>query len=130
MLLLLDNFEQLLDGAGLIGEILAAAAGVKVIATSRAPLCLFGEQEFPLGPLEPPSPDAVSPESLATNPAVALFVDRAQAVDPDFRLELHNAGAVARLCRQLDGLPLAIELAAARIRLFSPAAMAERMVER
>jgi len=130
MLLLLDNFEQLLDGAGLIGEILAAAAGVKVIATSRAPLCLFGEQEFPLGPLEPPSPDAVSPESLATNPAVALFVDRAQAVDPDFRLELHNAGAVARLCRQLDGLPLAIELAAARIRLFSPAAMAERMSRR
>lgn len=130
MLVLLDNFEQLLDGAELIGEVLAAAPGIKMIATSRAPLGIRGEQEYALGPLQPPPPNAVSPESLAANPAVELFVDRAQTVDPDFRLELHNAGAVARLCHRLDGLPLAIELAAARIRLFPPAAMAERMSRR
>ncbi len=129
-LLLLDNFEQLLDGAELVGEILAASDCLKILATSRAALGLNGEQEFPLGPLPPPSPSAASPEALRQNPAVQLFLDRAQAVDPDFHLELHNAGAIAQLCHGLDGMPLAIELAAARIRLFPPAAMAQRLGRR
>ena len=129
-LLVLDNFEQILDGAGIVGEILAASPRIRAIATSRSPLGLAGEQEYPLGPLCPPGSDAVSPESLRENPAVVLFVDRARAVRHDFRLELGNAASVARLCQGLDGMPLAIELAAARIRLFSPKAMADRLSRR
>ena len=129
-LLILDNFEHVLEAADLVAELLAGSVCLKILVTSRAPLRLAGEQEFPLGPLEPPSPDARSPESLAGNPAVQLFVDRAQAVDPDFRVDLNNASAVARLCHGLDGLPLAIELAAARLRLFSPASLADRLGRR
>ncbi|MBI1353749.1 MAG: AAA family ATPase [Acidobacteria bacterium] len=129
-LLILDNFEHLLEAAGLVSDLLSRSASLKVLVTSRAPLRLLGEQEYPLEPLTAPSLDARSPESLQGNPAVQLFVDRAQAVDPDFRVDLNNASAVARLCHGLDGLPLAIELAAARVRLFSPAALADRLCRR
>lgn len=126
MLLLLDNLEQLLPDVGLLAELLASAPRLLVLATSRAPLRLAGEHEYPVPPLALPEPDAAF-EELAANDAVRLFTSRARAVDPDFELHDGNAGAVARLCERLDGLPLAIELAAARSKLLSPQAMNQRL---
>jgi predicted ATPase/class 3 adenylate cyclase len=128
LLLVLDNFEQVLAAAGLVADLLAGAPGVRAVVTSRAPLRLSGEQELPVLPLRlpdferPPSLDAI-----AASEAVALFVERARAVRPDFVLTTENAGSVVGICARLDGLPLAIELAATRIRVLSPAAILDRL---
>ena len=128
LLLLLDNFEQILEAAPTVAEILKAAPGVKVIATSRAPLRVYGEQEFPIAPLSLPEPSAAGTvESLAQFAAVQLFIERAVSVRPGFQVTSENATTVAAICALVDGLPLAIELAAARIRIFSPEVMLARL---
>jgi non-specific serine/threonine protein kinase len=128
LLLVLDNFEHVLAAASAIGELLAACTRVKVLATSRAPLRLRWEHELPLASLDLPSPSVYEdPVALAAVPAVTLFVERARAIEPGFAVDARNAHAVADLCHQLDGLPLAIELAAARIRLLPPQAMLSRL---
>jgi predicted ATPase/DNA-binding SARP family transcriptional activator len=128
MLLVLDNLEQLVPEVELIARLLAAAPRLLVLATSRTPLRLAGEHEYPVPPLAPPEAAAgMSFEQLAANDAVRLFAARARAVDPDFRLDEDNAAAVADVCARLDGLPLAIELAAARSKLLPPAAMGARL---
>src|SRR5213594_600477 len=115
MLLVLDNFEQILPAAPSVSALLASGPDLKVIASSRAPLRISGEQEFPVPPLELPNPERLpSLEVLAQSDAVRLFIERAMAVRPDFRVTPQNAAAVAEICNRLDGLPLAIELAAAR----------------
>jgi predicted ATPase/class 3 adenylate cyclase/Tfp pilus assembly protein PilF len=131
MLLMLDNFEQIIESALLLDELLSAASGLKVLATSRTPLRLYGEHEFPVPPLSLPDPESVSPvEFLIQYEAVKLFVDRARAVRPDFSLTEENAPAVVEICARLDGLPLAIELAAARTKLLPPQAMLSRLGNR
>jgi predicted ATPase/DNA-binding CsgD family transcriptional regulator len=131
LLLVLDNFEHVAAAASLVAELLGACPGLAVLATSRSPLRLRGEQEFPLGPLTVPSLDQPwSVADLGRNPAVALFLQRARAVRPDFALSAENAGAVAEVCVRLDGLPLAIELAAARARVLSPQAVLSRLEHR
>jgi predicted ATPase len=117
LLLVLDNFEHLLPAAVRVAELLDAAPGLTALATSRAPLRLSGEQEYPLAPLPLPHPDELAADPVG-NDAVALFADRAAAVDPRFVLGVGNAPVVAEVVARLDGLPLAIELAAARLRLF------------
>jgi predicted ATPase len=108
--------------------LLQSAPGLKVLVTSREPLHLYGESEFPVSPLEIPNLDELPAlEELQHYPSVALFIDRARAVNPDFVLSGANARAIAELCVRLDGLPLAIELAAARIKLLSPNAMLGRL---
>ncbi len=124
LLLILDNFEQLLEAGPQAAEWLHEAPGLQLLVTSRAPLRLYGEREFAVPPLALPQPDARSVES---SEAVALFVARAEAVSPGFRLTAENAAAVAEIVRRLDGLPLALELAAARVRLFPPAALLARL---
>jgi predicted ATPase len=123
----MDNFEQVLDAAPHMAALLGAAPHVKILATSREALRLRGEQEFPLGPL--PIPDAKT-ASVLDFPSVQLFVQRARAAKPDFHLDEQDAARVAEICRRLDGLPLAIELAAARIRSFSPTDMLEQFDRR
>jgi predicted ATPase len=125
-LLVLDNLEHLLTAAGFVSELLRACPALSVLATSREALALAGEQRYPVAPLELPlnQDDA---ESLARVPAVALFCERARAHDPDFRLGDASANAVAEICRRVDGLPLAIELAAARCGVLSPGEIAERL---
>jgi predicted ATPase len=132
VLLLLDNFEHLIDAAAaVIARLLAACPTLKVIVTSRAVLNLSGEHEFAVPPLALPDiqhlPD---PASLATCPAVALFVERAAATRSDFALTADNARAVAEICARLDGLPLALELAAARVRVMPPSEMLTRLRSR
>ena len=123
VLLVLDNCEHLLDAvADLVADLLAASSGLTVLATSRAPLRLRAEREWAVPPLAlprrpPPPPTA---EQLSPYAAVRLFVERAQAVRPGFAVDNASAPAVAEICWRLDGLPLAIELAAARVRLFLP----------
>ena len=126
LLLLLDNFEHLVSGAPSLAELLSLAPRLTALVTSRDRLRLYGEQEFPLGPLGLPPPGAEL-SAAARSPAVQLFVDRSQATRPDFRLVEENVGAVLQICRLLDGLPLAIELAAAHSRLFSPKALLTRL---
>ena len=126
-LLFLDNFEHVLPAAKVVGELLAGCADLKVLITSQAALHLAGEYEFPIRPLPVPPSTADDLETLAASPAVRLFVERARAVAPDFHLEVSNAQATAELCRRLDGLPLAIELAAPRIRVLTPKAMLVRL---
>jgi predicted ATPase len=121
LLLLLDNFEQLASAAPLIGSLLDASASLKVLVTSRIVLHVYGEHEYPLMPLALPEVDSLPAEELASTPAVALFVQRAIAVNPDFRFSEANARAVASICRRLDGLPLAIELAAGQCLAMAPA---------
>ena len=131
MLLLIDNFEHLLGAAPLLAELLALAPGLKILATSRAALRVQGEKEFALPPLAlPDCKTTTSLASLAECPAIALFVQRAAAVKPEFILTAENASAVTEICARLDGLPLAIQLAAARIKLLSPAAMRSRLASR
>ena len=131
LLLCFDNFEHLLAGAPRVAALLALGGHLKILVTSRAALHLSGEHEFPVPPLALPESRArLTPEALAQCPAVALFVQRARAVKPDFTLSGDNAVAVAEICQRLDGLPLAIELAAARIKLLSPAAMRARLESR
>ena len=131
LLLALDNFEQVLWAAPLLAGLLAAASGLVVLVTSRAVLRLSGEHEFPVPPLPvPPAGAAPDPEQLRRYASVGLFTERAQAADPGFELTAGNAAAVAEICRGLDGLPLAIELAAARVRLLPPQALATRLGQR
>ena len=126
-LLLLDNFEPVLDAAPLVAELLAAAPGLKVLVTSRAVLHLYGEHEFAVSPLALPplAPDAA--QDIAQYEAVKLFVVRARAARAGFALTNDNAAAVAAICHRLDGLPLAIELAAARVKFFPPEALLARL---
>ena len=126
LLLILDNFEQVTDAAKQIGELLAAAPGLKILVTSRAVLRLSGEHEFEVPPLNIPDPDMVlNKETAAQYDAVQLFVERARLVAPNFELTDENAPTIARICARVDGLPLALELAAARIKLLTPAKLLE-----
>jgi predicted ATPase len=128
MLLLLDNFEHLVSAAPVISELLSVSPKLKIVVTSQSPLHVYGEHEFPVPPLALPDSRVLpSLEALARLPAIALFVERARAVKHDFALSSENASAVAAVCARLDGLPLAIELAAARIKLLSPTAMLARL---
>jgi predicted ATPase/DNA-binding SARP family transcriptional activator/uncharacterized protein HemY len=126
--LVLDNVEHVVEAAADIVALLDAAPGVKILTTSRIPLRVRAERVLDVPPLTAPGPGTpATAEGVGGFDAVALFVDRARAVDVDFRLTDENARAVAEICRRLDGLPLAIELAAARTRLFSPEALAARL---
>jgi predicted ATPase/class 3 adenylate cyclase len=129
MLLLLDNLEQVTAAAPHLAELLQAGPKLKMLVTSREALHLRAEQLLPLPPLSLPPSDLkqTSLETLAQSEAVRLFVERAQAVRPGFQLTEDNAAAVAEICLRMDGLPLAIELAASRVRLFSPQALLERL---
>ncbi|MDQ4034375.1 MAG: hypothetical protein M3153_00450, partial [Chloroflexota bacterium] len=126
LLLVLDNFEQVLGAAPIVGELLNAASGLTVLATSRSPLRLTHEQEYPLSPLEPPSAETPIP-AMRDNAAVRLFVERARRVRPGYEVSDAEAPAVAEICRQVDGLPLAIQLAASRISLLPAGAIASRL---
>ncbi|MFN8474994.1 MAG: tetratricopeptide repeat protein [Anaerolineae bacterium] len=131
VLLLLDNFEQVLDAASALADLLAAAPRVRMLVTSREVLHLRAERVYPVEPLAVPPPgDLPSVEQLTDYPAVALFVQRAAAASPNFHLRTDNAAAVAEICARLDGLPLAIELAAARARLLSPEEILHRLTRR
>jgi predicted ATPase len=128
-LLVLDNLERVVQVAPDLGELLARCPGLAMLATSRTVLGLRAEREYPVPPLPlPADPVSASVAEVAASPAVALFVGRARAVRPGFALTEGNAAAVAEICRRLEGLPLAIELAAARIRLLDPPALRDRLV--
>jgi predicted ATPase len=128
-LLVLDNLEQVIGVAAALVALLERCPGVQVLATTRQPLGVVGEQQCRLEPLEVAA-DGSPLAAVATSPAVELFVQRARAVDPTFSLHEGNVADVAELCRRLDGLPLAIELAAARVRLLPPAALLRRLGDR
>jgi predicted ATPase/class 3 adenylate cyclase len=126
LLLVLDNFEQVLAAAPFVAELLAGCPDLSVLVTSRAPLRLEGEQEWPVAPLDLPDPSAPQTlDALTTCEAIQLFTERARSVQPAFTLTEDNAPSVADICRRLDGIPLAIELAAARVRLTPPAVLNE-----
>ena len=128
LLLVMDNFEQLDSAAPILADILATAPGLKILASSRIALNLHAERIVPVPPLELPQADNLPAlESLIENEAVNLFVERARAVQPNFGLTKDNASVVAEICRRLDGLPLALELAAARIKLLPPQAILARL---
>jgi predicted ATPase/DNA-binding XRE family transcriptional regulator len=128
LLVLLDNFEHLLDIAPLVVDLLRACPRVTVLTTSRAALRLSGEHELPVEPLSTPDVEHLPHlNAVAAFPAVALFVDRASRARPAFALAAGNARAVAAICSRLDGLPLALELAAARMKLLTPAALLARL---
>jgi predicted ATPase/predicted Ser/Thr protein kinase len=127
-LLVLDNFEQVSDAAALVRELLDACPDLQALVTSRLVLRIYGEQEFPVPPLPLPALGALfSPSTLMDYASVALFVQRAAAAKPDFALSTKNAAAVVEICRKLDGLPLAIELAAARVKILPPADLLARI---
>ncbi|HEX6140928.1 MAG TPA: AAA family ATPase [Candidatus Limnocylindria bacterium] len=131
VLLVLDNVEQVLDAAPEIGELLARLPELRILATSRSPLRIYGEQEYPVPPLQLPDPRHLPDfEGLSQYASVALFIERAMSVRPDFRVDASNAPAIAEICVQLDGLPLAIELAAARVRVLTPQAILSRLGDR
>ncbi len=131
VLLLLDNFEHLIEAAPLAGDLLSVSPGLKILATSREALHVYGEQEYAVPPLSMPDLERRDPLSMLSQyGAVALFTQRVQAVKPDFALTDQNAPAVAEICVQLDGLPLALELAAGRSKLFSPQALLGQMESR
>jgi len=125
VLLVLDNFEHVLEGASLVGEFLLACPTLTILATSREPLRLQAEEGYPVPPLAAPPRDIQDSEALAGADAVVLFSLRARALEPDFSLDDGNLVAVAEICRRVDGLPLAIELAAARCGLLSPEEIAK-----
>ncbi len=128
VLLVLDNMEQVTGAAPFLGDLLRGAPGLTCIVTSRAALHVYGEQEYPVPTLGVPDPAHLPPlDALAQVDGVALFMERARTARPDFRLTEANATAVARLVAALDGLPLAIELAAARIKVLSPEGILERL---
>jgi predicted ATPase/class 3 adenylate cyclase len=131
MLLVLDNVEQVLDAAPLIVELLEGSSRLAALVTSRAALHVSGEQELPVPPMTMPDLRNLPPtERLSEFEAVTLFAERAASVDPSFAVTDENASAVAEICARLDGLPLAIELAASRVKLLSPSAMLERLDQR
>ncbi|HKF42866.1 MAG TPA: protein kinase [Thermoanaerobaculia bacterium] len=130
LLLLLDSFEHLLSAAPLVAEIASSGPGARILVTSRSPLHVYGEHEFPVPPLGLPDPRTTSVEELSRSEAIALFAQRAAAVKPDFAMTEESARATAEICLRLDGLPLAIELAAARVKLLTPAAMRARLEKR
>jgi predicted ATPase/class 3 adenylate cyclase len=131
LLLILDNFEHLLEAVPVVGEVLRRVGAVRILATSRTPLGLYGEQELPVPPLARPDPlDLPEPEVLSRSEAVALFLDRAREARPSFQVTDENSAAVAEICARLDGLPLAIELAASRINVLSPQAILSRLDRR
>jgi predicted ATPase/serine/threonine protein kinase len=130
-LLLMDNFEQVSGAAALVRDLLDACHALKILVTSRVVLHIYGEQEFPVPPLPLPALDAVpAPAALMECASIALFVQRAAAGRPDFTLTSRNADAVVDICRRLDGLPLAIELAAARVKILPPAELLARIERR
>ena len=131
MLLVLDNFEQVTEAAVSVASLLASTPNLTILASSRSSLRVSGEQEYAVPPLGLPDPSRLPPlEQLSQYESVALFIERARAVKPDFDVTNQNAPAVAEICVRLDGLPLAIELAAARIRIFTPQAMLGRLESR
>ena len=128
LLLVLDNFEQVLPAARVVAGILEGTDAVKIVVTSRASLRVSGEQEYPVPPLAVPGKaETADLAQLASSESVKLFIQRARTARPDFDLNAGNAEAVAAICRRLDGLPLAIELAASRIKLLPPAALLARL---
>lgn len=130
-LLVIDNFEQVATAASLLAQLLKAAPNLKMLVTSQAVLHVYGEYEFNVPPLSVPDINNLpSLEILAQSPAVALFVNRAEAVKVDFSLTPENAPIIAEICSQLDGIPLALELAAARIKLFAPQALLRELSHR
>jgi predicted ATPase/class 3 adenylate cyclase len=130
-LLVLDNFEQVNAAAPVIGDLLAQASKLTILATSRSPLRVYGEHEYPVPPLGLPDPRHLPElEQFTQFESVALFVERAVAVKPGFSVDNANAPAVAEICVRLDGLPLAIELAAARVRVLTPQAILDRLSDR
>jgi predicted ATPase/DNA-binding XRE family transcriptional regulator len=131
LLLVLDNFEHMLGAAAVVAEVLIACPGLKVLATSRAPLHIRGERLFPVPSLALPAPShELTASAVAGCAAIELFVERAQAVSPDFALTDANADDIAAICAALDGLPLAIELVAARIRPLTPRTLLTRLNHR
>jgi predicted ATPase/DNA-binding XRE family transcriptional regulator len=131
VLLVLDNFERVVEAAPVVAEVLGQAPGVKMLVTSRTPLHAYGEREYPLSPLPLPDPVHIPPlDRLNQYEVVRLFIERAQAIKPDFTVTSANASAVAEICIRLDGLPLAIELAAAHIKVLPPQALLRRMEKR
>ena len=126
MLLILDNLEHLLDATPDVSALIASAPGLKVLVTSREPLRIAGEHEVSLAPLNLPAENA-DRSMVVSSPAVELFVTRARALRPGFELTAEEASSVAAICRRLDGLPLAIELAAARVKVLSLSALASRL---
>jgi predicted ATPase/class 3 adenylate cyclase len=122
VLLVLDNFEQLVDGSAVVSDLLAAGPDVKVVVTSRVPLRISGEQEVPVSPLS-----TTTVKGGQTSEGSHLFIDRAKSVKPDFEVSEESAAAIAKLAERLDGLPLAIELAASRVKVLSPAAILDRL---
>ena len=126
--LLLDNFEQIASAGPAVGTLLDATPSLRVMVTSRIPLHVSGEQVYPVPPLAtPPTTGTSSLAEVRDSESVRLFVERARSVRPDFQLDAANAAAVAEICSQLDGLPLAIELAASRLRVLSPDAILKRL---
>jgi len=132
LLLVLDNFEQVTEAAGVVARLLSECPGLTILATSRETLHVRAERVYQVGPLgvPPTGREAASAARIQGYESVQLFVDRAQVVRPDFELTDENAPAVAEICRRLDGLPLAIELAAAHVRLFSPEVLRDRLQNR
>jgi predicted ATPase/DNA-binding CsgD family transcriptional regulator len=131
LLLLIDNFEHVIEAAPMIADLLADGPGINVLATSREALGVYGEQIYPVAPLTLPNLErAESLETLKSYDAVSLFLQRAQSAKPDFELTDENTAAVAEICTRLDGLPLAIELAAARIWMVSPQMLLEQLESR
>ena len=131
LLLVLDNFEQVIDAAADVNELLTRAPAITILVSSRSPLRVYGEQEYPVPPLSLPDPQHLpAAEALSQYGSVALFIERAMAVQPAFAVDAANAPAIAEICVRLDGLPLAIELAAARVRVLSPQAILARLGDR
>src|SRR6185436_1431779 len=131
VVLIVDNCEHLVDAVAKAAEaLLGRAPGLRVLATSREPLGIFGESLWPLQPLAWPAADATTAEDALAAPAARLFADRASLVRPGFTLDPATVAAVSEICRRLDGLPLAIELAAARLRTMPVAAVAARLGDR
>jgi non-specific serine/threonine protein kinase len=131
VLIVLDNFEQVTEAATAVGELLRGAPRLKVLVTSRIPLRLSGEQEFSVEPLSmPQSGSPATPVSVTSSDAGALFLQRARAVRPEFEISSDTAAPVAEICRRLDGLPLAIELAASRMKMLTPPTLLARLSDR
>ena len=127
VLILLDNFEHLIAAAPVVTQILQGTVAPRIVVTSRAPLHVRGEQEYEVPPLRVPDPQWATPAAVAGCESVRLFTERAQAVRPGFVLDESNAGAIAEISRRVDGLPLAVELAAARVKLLPPDSLLARL---